>query len=63
MALEVKKLEILQSELKKELEKIEEELPVDKIVVDDNLGQLIMDIKAMDNKIVNILKTFNFFLF
>lgn len=53
MALEVKKLEVLQFEFQKEMQVLEEHLPVDSISVDEVLMQLIAEIKTVDSQIVN----------
>ncbi|XP_023246793.1 uncharacterized protein LOC106637475 [Copidosoma floridanum] len=50
LALEVRKLEVLQSELQKEVEKLEEQLPIDTVIEDDVLEQLTSQIKTMDSK-------------
>ncbi|KAL7301042.1 hypothetical protein TKK_0006314 [Trichogramma kaykai] len=55
LALEVKKLEVLQTELQKELESTED-LPKDNMLADDVLAQLIMEIKTMDSKIYDCVQ-------
>lgn len=52
LTLEVKKLEVLQTELQRELGKLEEKFPEDNMMIDDILTQLIAEIKTIDSKIV-----------
>ncbi|OXU26602.1 hypothetical protein TSAR_006260 [Trichomalopsis sarcophagae] len=53
LALEVKKLEVLQFEFQKEMQALEEHLPVDSISVDEVLMQLIAEIKTIDSQIAD----------
>lgn len=54
LTLEVKKLELWQNELEKELAKLEGELPEEDVSIDDNLNQLILEIKIVDDQIVSV---------
>ncbi|KAJ8688386.1 hypothetical protein QAD02_024181 [Eretmocerus hayati] len=56
LTLEVRKLEIMEKELKKEIETLEEQLPVDDIMYDDYLMQLVTDIRSMDDQILTCVQ-------
>lgn len=55
LTLEVKKLELWQIELEKELTKLEEELPEEDVSIEDTLNQLILEMKTVDDQIVSVV--------